>query len=63
MLSLTDCKAADDEDDRAAQGQLHPDPTVPSTAVLDIDMLLPEIISQSVLLEVSGGGISRTVPR
>lgn len=31
--------------------------------VLDVDALLPHLASQSVLLEVSGGGISRTLPR
>eukprot|EP00878_Enallax_costatus_P046022 GHUV01055594.1.p1 GENE.GHUV01055594.1~~GHUV01055594.1.p1 ORF type:complete len:495 (+),score=200.81 GHUV01055594.1:412-1896(+) len=36
---------------------------VPCTAVFDVDVLLPELQSQSVLLEVSGGGLSRTVPR
>jgi len=33
------------------------------TCVLDVDMLMPELAAQSVLLEVTGGGITRTLPR
>jgi hypothetical protein len=31
--------------------------------VLDLDVLTPQLVSQSVLLEVAGGGVTRTLPR
>jgi hypothetical protein len=31
--------------------------------VLDVDVLMPQLASQSVLLEVAGGGLARTLPR
>eukprot|EP00775_Hariotina_reticulata_P004330 gene4330-4583_t len=34
-----------------------------STCVLDVDVLMPDLAAQSVLLEVIGGGVTRTLPR
>eukprot|EP00879_Flechtneria_rotunda_P002126 GHRR01002308.1.p1 GENE.GHRR01002308.1~~GHRR01002308.1.p1 ORF type:complete len:2960 (+),score=1151.97 GHRR01002308.1:374-9253(+) len=34
-----------------------------TSAVFDLDALLPDLASRSVLLEIAGGGITRTLPR